>query len=431
MTEPGFPPLPHPTRITVHRADLRPDPTLEVHVDAALPAPWGAVWLFVGGAFGLSLALFPLGMVGLGAAVRGDWGEAAAGMACSSIFAVWAATVWWRLWKRTERCGLWVTAEGIAVDRVRFRRARSEEVPFEPTEESAGDRPVLFDPSPDRFPGGEGPLHRRTADGNAACIPPLTGPDRAWLIAALARVVAALGRPGLRPAAPALVAVRPGDRPPPSHPAVRAPIDRPGRLVLTFPGWFGSGRKRAGRLLPGTAFLLIGFVAAALFGPPWEAEDWLTALLFVGGPLAAGAATIGEPFFTVRVTVGRGRWGRPRVRRSAGVGPVRWRWTVRADDLSAVALGFDAAGDPTGAADPPRTRAWLVRRPIEAAAAEWLNSTWLTPLVAAAPADDGGRLAAAVAGRVAAKLGELGWNPAPPVDWRFGWADPHREPRDP
>ena len=160
-------------------------------------------------------------------------------------------------------------------------------------------------------------------------------------------------------------------------------------------------------------------------GLPRGADEWAFAALLGLLMTATGLLYLGQVWATVRVTVGRDRRGRLGVRRSAGIGPVRWRTGARMDALAAVAAGPAADADRFAPAD--RSRAWLVKR--RTTLSDRLGQTGLVPLVAAAPDGDDGRLAAAVAGRVAAALGDFGWTADPPVDWRFGW-DRGVEPHD-
>ena len=413
----GFPPLPHPTRITVERADLSPEPVLDLSVKSAVPPVVGAAILTVAAVGTLAMAAFPLWAQNVTAWAGREPVELLAGFACSAVLLLGGVTVGLPLVDLSTRLGLRATRDGIVADRVWFGRVRSETVPLSAEGGEVRTVPVI-DCCPVPAPDAGVPLFRRRADGKAAGFTPaLTAPDRAWLAAALARFGEAAGVPGALPPDPALTTVPAG--PAATHPRVRVTADGPGRLALSFPAWFGTTGETLGAVAFGGALAAGGPALWAAIGLPAAPDYRAVALLLGGLPTAAGLAHLGQVRATVRVTVGRDRRGRVRVRRSAGVGPVRCKTEARMDAVLVVAAGPAADAERFAPAD--RSRAWLVKRRTEL-------SDGLVPLVAAAPDGDGGRFAAAVAGRVAAKLGDFGWTPNPPVDWRFGWVEPGGEP---
>ena len=415
MNPARFPPLPPETRITVLRADLAPAPVLEVQIAAARPfaaavAAYAGVAAFGGAVWGFAV------YAAIENAAMGGTGVALLALGMSGVVALAAGFAGWLLIDSTSRLGLTAHAGGIVAERVWFGRVKSADLRFGGPDDPPGP-PRIFDPQPEVNLEPTKPLCWRRDDRVRPFTPHLTGRDRAWLIAALYRVTAAAGRPDLCPMIPALTAVRVKSDEVPAHPGVRTLVDAPDRLTLSFAH---PAAPPGGRTTAVVVGVVMGLFALLLFcgaGPDGTERGQVVGVL-AGFLVLAGVAYAACAFLTVRATVKRGAGGELRVRRSVGFGPLRLGRTRRGSALRAVTLGLPTPGNSDGLADPPRCSVWLVRTDGPA----WLEHLTNGPAYLLAPGDESDpAFAATIAARVAGKLASLGWRPAPPADWRFGW----------
>ncbi|NNJ25749.1 hypothetical protein [Alienimonas chondri] len=410
----ALPPLPTPTRISVTRADLLPEPGLEVQVAAATSFGGGLLRHVAVGAIGLAMWGAVVALA-ISAFAEGEMGFAAFLCGCTGVVLVGTGGVFWLMKDETTRLGLTMAPDGVTAEMLWFGRLRTRSLRFDL--DGTDRRPRLWDPSPEANVGLPRPLRWRTAEGETDFTPSLTTQDRAWLAAALARCAEANGRPDWCPRIPALVDA-PASSADVDSPSLRMLREESGRLTIAWPANMADDLGPTAALLVASLFA-VGVVIAVGIMRGIEAEGaglWLMiALLLSWGTAHWLIKAIG----TVRVTIDRGRDGGPRVRRSSGIGPLRVRRTFISSNLRAVSRGFPAAGNPDGAADPLRGCVYLVVRD---------RPWWLKPFVggSAVPllrgtGPRGASLAEAVVGRVRAKLHELGWNADVPADWRFGW----------
>ena len=385
---PGFPPLPPGSRLHVEAAEFAPEPRLELAI-YPVRGPRRRAETLVAGACAISAVFFGLGLLWWA------WDRGPAALLVAAYFVVFgpAVAAYVMLGRRRGREPDRLRAGPDGLDSERLWRRRPATRSRTP---AAGGRLRV------RVAGADGLAGPLRVFGVPA-TPRLSPPDRAWVLAALARLRDAGGVPFDLPDPP-LTAVPPGGARV-DHPALRVLRDDPGRLELDLSARAGPAWRRAGP----AAFAALSGAAPACVALLGSVPTGIRVGFGVAAvpALAAGLLAARGPFRPVPLTVSAEGVGIDR-------GPLFGRRVVPPGEIAAVAVSTsDAVPKPVVVKDADAAGV--------PAAALVLRGGEVVRLTPARSVADPARFAAALAGRIADRLAAHGNAPPPPADWRFGW----------